>query len=761
MKPIHIIHTMRHLTVPAVLLCNLVLLAGSVTAAPKTKKPSGKTAVPVVELTPTGQALQTKYAGLQQSLKAEIQKQLPAIDASKEAAWRKLIEAEQAAEKEAGSKAGEVIKLQKTEKALKSLEETVQKPPKTYAEAQEDLRQSKAKGKEDPAMAKVLESEQSFQAYLMKEQAKLSGKIDKAKTDAKNAQAALPEAIKTAETAKQAHRKVLEDLWKAMDALGVGGVIGSSQLDGKLAQYTILTEATPRGLAEFAQTSPENEKLIEQLFADQGLMVQMMVADGATAAKYGEAMKIYTDILKASPKAKEGLFQRMAVAVSLGHSVPVVERVGSSCSDKEDSSGSDEGVEEVKCIDPVKRYLSYEKWYLDGELHEGFKDLDVWNLTMALDGRDSDEVFAWGRQMLRNLRPDCIPVDGADTSQYVGVVDKEIYYSSKGVKDDSPDLQVMQNILANGGICGRRAFFGRFILRAYGVPTTARKQPGHATLAHWHPDGWKTRLGGNWGLGARGNYSSMNRNRSSQYKADVNFLASSQAREDAAAFLKVKRAQWIGALVGEEPKLGFISISGKNSAGKQGAAAENVSGFWSELALHEQKRVIVGLQSKKAASTNATSVAVKEPAATGTITVDANGVITIPAAACSSPTQSVRAPYHGMFKDLIVFVKYKDEDTHLHLSRYSTEADSFEYTFDAPKAGKYQLSASVVTAKPGTTLPLSVNGGADVVIPLPFTIGMWDNTAPVGIELKAGKNVLKFHGPSRVTIGKFTLTPVK
>lgn len=38
----------------------------------------------------------------------------------------------------------------------------------------------------------------------------------------------------------------------------------------------------------------------------------------------------------------------------------------------------------------------------------------------------------------------------------------------------------------------------------------------------------------------------------------------------------------------------------------------------------------------------------------------------------------------------------------------------------------------------------------------PYSIGMWDTTAPVEIELKAGTNVFRFHGPARVTIGHFT-----
>ena len=291
------------------------------------------------------------------------------------------------------------------------------------------------------------------------------------------------------------------------------------------------------------ENDPENAKLIEQLLANEPLMVQMLVADGPTAGKFGMAMKIYADIQKASPKAKEGIFQRLAVAVSLAHAVPIMKQVPSADDDADVSDPTDSSANDAsKLIDPVKRYLSYEKWYLDGELDQGFKDLSVWSLTMVVNGEEPDEVHVWGHQMLNNLRPDCIPNHG-DTSVYVEVVDKEIRYSSASYKSDLPERQFMENILANGGICGRRAFFGRFILRAFGIPTAARKQPEHATLGHWHPDGWLTSLGeGRWGKGARSFYSAMNDNRTKPYGADVNFLASTQARENATAFMWDKTA---------------------------------------------------------------------------------------------------------------------------------------------------------------------------------------------------------------------------
>lgn len=83
------------------------------------------------------------------------------------------------------------------------------------------------------------------------------------------------------------------------------------------------------------------------------------------------------------------------------------------------------------------------------------------------------------------------------------------------------------------------------------------------------------------------------------------------------------------------------------------------------------------------------------------------------------------------------------------------------------EAGK-QLAASYAGLESGrgkssivAPVAATANGGAAVEMPLPYTIGMGDKTAPVEIELKQGKDVVKFHGPARVTVGEFVLTPVK
>jgi hypothetical protein len=701
---------------------------------------------PPIVLTETGKELESKYATMQNALKAEFEKALPKLDEAKIAAWQQAILAEEGPAKEAAAKAAAVAKLQGAEENLRKLEENLKYGPQTLEDAQADLARARARGEEDPEKANALANSERFLASRQQEVAKLKVDIEKAKTAIEQAKAALPEAIKAAELATQAHQKAVSATWQAMDALGADPILNTKSLDGKLARYMVLSSGTATGLADFAQKSPENAKLIDQLLANEPLMLQMLVADGPVDGKFGEAMKIYTDIQKASPKAKEGVFQRLAMAISLTHAVPVFKR------NRPSSDLVKVTLEMAKdpsfFIDPLQRYLNYEKWYLAGELHKGFKDLSVWNLMRVVDCMDPDDALAWGRQMLHTLRSDCIP-DDTDTLVFVNVVDKEIKYGSDEVKNDLPDLQVMQNILANGGICGRRGFFGRFMLQAFGVPSTERVEPGHSTIALWHPDGWVTRLGGRWGagwmgLGAR------------SYGADTHFLASSQAREDANAFMRVKRGQWIASLMGESPKPGLVTKNPKPT-GKPGEIVKSTT--WSDLALHEQRRIIAQLDAAKPKSSVTPVFAEKEPSATGKATVDAKGVITIPSAACSSPTESKRSLFRGGQADLIVFVNNKAGETLLHLSRYAKSVDSFEYTFDAPKAGTYQLVADLAVPKPNQKLFATANGGTAVEMALPYTIGLWGKSSPVEVELKAGSNILKFHGPARATFKQFTLTP--
>ena len=499
--------------------------------------------------------------------------------------------------------------------------------------------------------------------------------------------------------------------------------LASDQLDAKLVKCDVLAEATPHGMAEFARQGREQKALVDRLLADNALMKQMLEAGGAKFSKYGRAMEIYTAIQKASPKSGEGPLQRLALAVSLEHAIPIAQ------------SNSKDQAHAPATVDPVNRYLHYEKASLDGELDPAFKNLTVWEYRMVVNCDAPDHILAWGREMLRNYRPDHIY--NADYGwRYSSTVRTEVPYGSQNVKNDRPSLQAYQNIIKDGGVCGRRAFLGRFILKSFGIPTWGVTQHAHAALSHWTPQGWVINLGAGF------EHSWWDKDEAPRSGAD--FLLESQARAHGQDYFKVLRAQWISRVLGEQAYNDRKGVAG---------------GFWSSMA-HYQTAVLastaVGLAPLRLELAKANEPKekqkIEQPKLEDTdqkIAINQNGGITIPAVAHSKPSGDFAA------------MKSFSGGWQLHC----TGGFKAEYAVEAPNAGKYMLTARVVTAQEGQKFQFAANDAkSPVEIAVPYTIGMWQQTQPVEIALVNGKNVLHFtlqDGNRGVTIKEFALTPMK
>ena len=533
----------------------------------------------------------------------------------------------------------------------------------------------------------------------------------------------LAQAMKSAEAALE---RAQANGAKAAAALlaDVAPFLASDKLDAKLVKATVLATCAPPGSGQ--------EPLLRQLLADAALMKQMLIAGGAEGGQYGRAMEIYTAIQKASPKAKEGVLQRLALAVALEHAEPV----GQKNAEAKPSA--------PKVVDPVKRYLHYEKAYLDGELDPAFRTLTVWELRMVVNSDAPDEVLAWGREMLRNYRPDHIR-NANYGWRYSATVKTEVKYGGEKEYPDDPALEFYQNIIKTGGVCGRRAFFGRFILRAFGIPTWGVTQHAHAALSHWTPNGWVVNLG----AGFRWSWW----DKDGAPRSGNDFLLETQARVNEKDYLKVLRAQWINAVLGQPAYNDRSGVAG---------------GFWSAVAHYVAKAIAeagpvkeLGPLGQDIAEANHSKEAdeieaVNVSETNKKITVAPNGVITIPAVACTEPTHSTKT---------IVFMKsYGGDGMQLHWNRLGSE-ETFAYTVNAPRAGRYALTAKVVTVNAEQQLLVLPNQAtAPVVMPMPYTKGMWQTTAPVPINLVAGPNTLRFtrKAPFRgLTIKEFTLTPIR
>jgi hypothetical protein len=513
---------------------------------------------------------------------------------------------------------------------------------------------------------------------------------------------------------------VARELQAAKDLLSDAmPVLSSDKLDSQFVRCAVLANATPKGLTEFAQQGKEQEVLVAKLLADTALMKAMLVAGGAKVGKYGAAMHIYDSIQKASPRAKEGIFQRLAVATSIEHAEPV-------------KQGNPVAATNAPAfVDPVKRYLHFEKAYLGGELDPAFKDLSAWELRNVVNGNEPDETLVWGREMLRNYRPDHI-LNPDYGWRYSGAVTTDVKYGSENVKFDRPELQEYQNIIMNGGVCGRRAFFGRFILRCFGIPTVARPQVGHGALAHWTPDGWIVNLGAGWGSRESNGVMQM---------TDSDFVLETQVRKYPAGHEKALRAQWVGDALAE-PK--YVSMQPGS-----GGLWNVLSQFQKKLIVAEAKPVTLAARGTElgeanlSAETMATALVKAEVSQDDMkIATSPDGVITIPAAACEGGNQLVKSFLGG--QQMIC-------------------AKPFQFEISVPKAGKYQLSARIVTVRDNPPLWLTLNKATEgIEIPIPYTLGAWQQTPPVTVELKQGGNILAFTNQARAfALKDLTLTPIK
>jgi hypothetical protein len=673
---------------------------------------------PAVVLNATDEELLKRYTMQLQTLSDELTKQLPKIEQTQLDDFQKAAAAVKVAESQL-KVAQQAVGQISTAKALveHAKGKWIGGAEKEIAKAEAALKKATT-DKEREAANKELAKWQANKQDGIKALQERQQALDKAKQN----EAQLVQAQQAAQAKLTQARAQELAASKALIA-SANAVIGSDQFDAKLVKSSLLTTATPRGLAEFGQVNAEQQALLEKLLADPALMQQMLVAGGAKFNQYGRAMQIYAAIQAASPSSRTGHLQRLALAVALEHARPIAQN---NPADQTNAPAT---------IDPVKRYLHYEQAYTAGELDPAFKDFTTWEYRMVVDCDASDEILAWGRAMLRNYRPDHI--SNADYGwRYSGLVRTDVSYGSENVKCDLANLHSYQNIIMNGGVCGRRAFFGRFILQAFGIPTWGVTQHKHAAVGHWTPRGWVVNLGAGF------EHSWWDKDEAPRSGKD--FLLESQAREHTQEYNKVLRARWVSTILGEVPFNDRKSIAG---------------GTWSNIAQHQtmilaSTAVTLGPLGQELGEANESKQKQKvEPAkltdADKKITTAANGTLTIPAVAMQKPSG-----HHVTTKSYL-------GGQQLHC------ADRFQadYQVEVPQAGKYLLVAHVVTVQTGQKFMLAANQTKSAVeIPVPYTTGMWSYTKPVELSLNKGQNTLNVGlvaGSRGVTIKEFLLKPVK
>ncbi|MFC1805525.1 hypothetical protein ACFL09_00915 [Planctomycetota bacterium] len=500
-------------------------------------------------------------------------------------------------------------------------------------------------------------------------------------------------------------------------------LVGEKEL-AIMATFALLTHATPKRLAGFAQKGEEEKTLIDKLLNDDKLVVQAMTMGGASGGRYGQAMRNYTAIQKATERSHKGFFQVWALAVSL------------QCTG---DTYVYPGVPAAESL--VKYYLNYLKAYDDDILDPAFSELGGtgWNYRFVFPDSYTLEDIEWIRKVLRNYRPDHTRLEYR--WRYCRIVRTDVPYAGGVKRPVRPDLNLsrIQDFFLEGGICGPRAFVGQISGYAFGIPTRRAPSPGHGAMAHWTPDGWTTVLGPHF-------YFCKHING----MPPMDFLLESQARQDPEGFKQVLMCEWLGKALGEDAPGDYGSRGG----------FWRLLGFYKRQAIVEDQRIEdIGATGEELAESNVSRKKeeikqIEIPEKFRKITVAKDGTITIPVAACRSPKNGEK----------IRFMESIDGGMQVHYSLHGRRPELLSYTVDIPRAGKYGFTAHVCSVTVDRQFLLRVNRRTLVDVDIPYSKADWMDTEPVAIELKEGRNSLQFtvRPPNKgLTIKEFTLTPVK
>jgi hypothetical protein len=190
---------------------------------------------------------------------------------------------------------------------------------------------------------------------------------------------------------------------------------------------------------------------------------------------------------------------------------------------------------------------------------------------------------------------------------------------------------------------------------------------------------------------------------------------------------------------------------------------KNQPHFWYALSFAVQDQIANGKKPhvknpfKKPAPTQ------EAPAAERAVTVNGSGVITIPAVATKIPADNVALAAWGAHP-AVSFMPSNLGGMQLYYSRYGG-SQVLEYSFETPKAGKYELTSRMASSRWDMSFLVSANGAAAVPFAIPYKMGLWETSKPIVVELKSGSNTITFARPEDmrkgVAIKDFTLTPVK
>jgi hypothetical protein len=327
-----------------------------------------------------------------------------------------------------------------------------------------------------------------FEEQLKKAQDKCYKKVPEIKSSQRKAFVEACEAFQEADTPSaqaKAMKKCVKTGQKILDNLDIAGT--SASLETNVLKGAMIGQATAQGLADWVAKDEEKHGMWMEQFIGSSDMIRFMLTHGGPKdGRWGEAIEIYFEISTIAEAAEEGetnpdiikVSRKVAMACALELAVPINE------------------FDTKIPVDPIARYNHYVDAYKNGELDPAFPHFSVWELRHVINCDAMNDQLKWGREMMMNYAPYMTTL--MDTKlRYNYILDTDVLMRDP-TWTASP--RTYQQVLSGGGKDKPNAWFGRFILRAFGIPVWGLtcSDPKKESFARWTPIGWEALKGTNF-----------------------------------------------------------------------------------------------------------------------------------------------------------------------------------------------------------------------------------------------------------------------
>jgi hypothetical protein len=269
-----------------------------------------------------------------------------------------------------------------------------------------------------------------------------------------------------------------------------------------------------------------------------------------------------------------------------------------------------------------------------------------------------------------------------------------------------------QQVLSGGGKDKPNAWFGRFICKAFGIPSWGCSQPKLESFTRWAPDGWVCMKGASWESCSYGGMSGID------FKGEVDARSAFSAEEYYTKIILLE-------------SLADIMDSRKGRLSEEKNVIHPMK-LWRSLFIIQKALMLEAVTPDSFERSGDWGVKTKVEKYLDIYQADKDdtkittkgGKITVPAAA------------HGFSSGTKMVIACMDGGKQLNF--LSDGAVEYELP-DKVKEGTYRLTIDVCTVHlKQAPITLTLSDGEEIMIKVPYTVGKWQSTEAVEVKISGG-----------------------